>query len=79
MKIILTLFLLMPFPALSQEIPIRWTGEMRFRTEADGRDFNLQPAPNLYTLSRIRLGMDIQPIRTVSLTIKIQDSRHFGE
>ncbi|MFZ4621476.1 MAG: alginate export family protein [Bacteroidota bacterium] len=78
MKIII-LFLIIPLFAFPQETLLRWNGELRIRTEADGRDFNLKTAPNLYTLSRIRLGAEIQPVQNVSITLIMQDSRRFGE
>ncbi len=73
------LVLIIPMFVFTQEIPIRWNGELRLRTEADGRDFNLNTAPNLYTLSRIRLGAEIRPTPNVSVTLTMQDSRRFGE
>lgn len=78
MKTIILIFIL-PFFVFAQEIPVRWNGELRLRTEADGRDFNLNTAPNLYTLSRIRLGAEFRPSSNVSITLTMQDSRRFGE
>ncbi len=78
MKIIIFL-LIIPLFAFPQETLFRWNGELRIRTEADGRDFNLKTAANLYTLSRIRLGAEIQPMQNVSITVIMQDSRRFGE
>ena len=71
--------LIIPLFAFPQETLFRWNGELRIRTEADGRDFNLKTAANLYTLSRIRLGAEIQPMQNVSITVIMQDSRRFGE
>jgi hypothetical protein len=71
--------LIIPLFAFPQETLFRWNGELRIRTEADGRDFNLKTAANLYTLSRIRLGAEVQPIQNVSITVIMQDSRRFGE
>lgn len=73
------LILIIPLFAFPQETLFRWNGELRIRTEADGRDFNLKTAANLYTLSRIRLGAEIQPVQNVSITVIMQDSRRFGE
>jgi hypothetical protein len=73
------LLLIIPLIAFPQETLFRWNGELRIRTEADGRDFNLKTAANLYTLSRIRLGAEIQPMQNVSITLVMQDSRRFGD
>ncbi len=79
MKKLLMLSIFALLCADAQESVIRWNGEMRFRTEADGRDFSTRSPMNLYTLSRIRLGAEIRPAERLSLHVKIQDSRQFGE
>jgi hypothetical protein len=63
----------------AQTSPVTWSGELRFRSEADDRDFNLRSAPNLYTLSRIRLGAEASPAENISIKITMQDSRTFGQ
>jgi hypothetical protein len=74
---ILLLILATLLPA--QSPPIRWSGEARFRSEADGRDFRLNTPLNLYTLSRIRLGAETSPAERITLKITLQDSRTFGQ
>jgi hypothetical protein len=63
----------------AQSIPVTWNGELRFRSEADNRDFNLRSAPNLYTLSRIRLGANAVPSENITIKLTMQDSRTFGQ
>ena len=64
---------------LAQEPLVRWTGTYRLRTEADGRDFDLNSPPNLYTLSRLRLSADIHAAQNVQIFATVQDARRFGE
>ncbi len=56
----------------------KWKGEIRLRSEADGRDFNNLTPFSLYTLSRIRLGFEAVPVENVRAFIQAQDSRVFG-
>lgn len=79
MKKIFALVLLAATMLYAQELPIKWSGEARFRSEADGRDFNLKTPMNLYTLSRIRLGAEANPFEKVTVKLTMQDSRTFGE
>lgn len=58
---------------------IKWNGELRLRSEADGRDFKIKSANNLFTLSRFRLGVSVGLGKGVSLFAQAQDSRTFGE
>ncbi|NUN68780.1 MAG: alginate export family protein [Bacteroidetes bacterium] len=74
---ILLLILATFLPA--QSPPIKWSGEARFRSEADGRDFRLNTPLNLYTLSRIRLGAETSPSDRITFKVTLQDSRTFGQ
>ncbi len=81
MRIQATLLLLLILATIlpAQSLPIRWSGEARFRSEADGRDFRLNTPLNLYTLSRIRLGAETTPSDRITLKVTLQDSRTFGQ
>jgi hypothetical protein len=63
----------------AQTIPLTWTGELRLRSELDGRDMKNATAPNIYTLSRSRVGLRATPTEHVAVFLQIQDSRYFGE
>lgn len=65
--------------ALAQDRTIVWSGELRFRTEADGRDFRSTTPPSLYTLSRARIGAAFNVSEKLGVFVQIQDSRRFGE
>jgi len=65
--------------ASSNDIPVKWSGEIRIRSEADGRDFNVKTPYNLYTLSRVRLGASLALTQNIIAAIQLQDSRIFGE
>lgn len=58
---------------------VRWSGELRLRTEIDNRHFSAADPPNHYTLSRARLGATVELDRHVALFAQLQDSRQFGE
>ncbi len=59
-------------------IPVQFDGEIRARSEANGRDFNNTTDLNTYTLLRTRFGARALPREDVSLYIQVQDSRAFG-
>ncbi len=66
---------------LAQDTTGTWSiaGEVRERTELDGRSFDGgAPAP-LYHLLRTRLDVAAAPFSHVSALVQIQDSRVFGE
>ncbi len=77
-KILLCLSLFLSITAVKAQ-DIKWDGEIRLRSELDGRDFKNSTAPNYYALSRIRLGMEAKLVDDVQIYIQIQDSRVFGE
>ncbi len=79
MKKIIALFLVLVTMLSAQELPVKWSGEARFRSEVDGRDFKLKTPMNTYTLSRIRLGAEINPFEKITVKITMQDSRTFGQ
>jgi hypothetical protein len=58
---------------------IVWSGEVRVRSEVDGRDFRSSTPPNAFTLLRSRLGAEITPAEQIRVTIQLEDSRVFGE
>ncbi len=58
--------------------PIKFDGQIRMRSEADGRDFNSDSDVNTYTLLRTRFGAAVQPLEDVNVYIQLQDSRAFG-
>jgi len=58
---------------------IKWNGELRLRSEADGRDFKMKSANNLFTISRFRLGVSASLGKGISLFAQAQDSRTLGE
>jgi hypothetical protein len=79
----LLLILLALFPACraaSQEFTptYKLAGEVRLRSELDGRDFDNSTAPNTYTLSRVRFGVDAIPAENIHVFIQAEDSRVFG-
>lgn len=63
----------------AQTVPLTWSGELRIRSEVDARDMRNSTPPNLYTLSRARLGVLAQPSQDVSVFLQVQDARLFGE
>ncbi len=82
-KTCLTLFIIMVVAVSSMNAQdftptYKWKGEIRLRSEADGRDFNNLTPFNLYTLSRVRLAFDAVPAENVRAFIQAQDSRVFG-
>ncbi len=64
--------------AQTADVPVKFDGQVRFRNEADGRDFNNDSDLNTYSLLRARLGASIQPLPDVKVYIQVQDSRAFG-
>ncbi len=64
--------------AQGSNTPIKFDGQIRMRSEADGRDFNSDSDVNTYTLLRTRFGAAIQPLEDVNVYIQLQDSRAFG-
>ncbi len=82
MKQLLRLLLLGLFVspmAFAQSVPLTWSGELRLRSELDARDMRNSTPPNLYTLSRARIGMLARPSEDVSVFLQVQDARAFGE
>ncbi|MFW5973351.1 MAG: alginate export family protein [Bacteroidota bacterium] len=71
------LLLIMVAPSTAQVL--QWSGEVRIRSEADSRNFDLDSSPNTYTLMRTRLGLGVGLHPDVRLFVQLQDSRQFGE
>lgn len=67
-----------PIKSQTVPVPIEFSGEIRARGEADGRDFNNDSAVNAYTLLRTRFGARMKPLDDVDVYIQMQDSRVFG-
>ncbi len=60
------------------QVPIKFDGQVRTRSEADGRDFDSNTDVNTFTMLRTRFGAAIQPSSDVNVYIQIQDSRAYG-
>lgn len=75
----LSLMVILCLPLYAQDNPLKVSGELRVRTEADGRDFSMTSPMNLYSLSRVRLGVEVKPSDVLTVFIRMQDSRTFGE
>lgn len=60
------------------QVPIKFDGQIRTRSEADGRDFDSDTDVNTYTVLRTRFGASIQPSSDVNVYVQIQDSRAYG-
>jgi len=76
---ILIFVLLVCIPLSAQENQFKFSGELRVRSEADGRDLSITSPMNLYSLSRVRLGVEVKPSDVLTVFIRMQDSRTFGE
>lgn len=79
MKILTVILLIVVIFSYSKSQEIKWDGELRVRSELDGRDFKNSTPPNYFSLFRARLGANIQPIENVKVYLQIQDARIFGE
>ncbi len=75
------IFLSLAKPGLTQinTPPLIFDGEIRVRSEADGRDFNGDSALNTYTLLRTRFGVLTKPLDDISVYMQVQDTRTFGD
>lgn len=81
MKYILSLIVILMLcnPLSAQESSLKVSGELRVRSEADGRDLSITSPMNFYTLSRVRLGFEANPADALTVFVCLQDSRTFGE
>lgn len=79
-KEIIFLFLLSTTLFAQQELRNGWriNGQVRLRTELDGRDFLNNTHPSTFASSRIRFGVQKTFEKKLTLFIQIQDSRVFG-
>lgn len=68
---------MVPLPAAAQDVSLRWSGEIRLRTEIE------RPAPggevDAFTLMRTRLGVSAEVAQGAVLFVQLQDGRVFGE
>lgn len=62
-----------------EEVSVKWSAEIRARSEADDRDFNSKTDVNTYTYLRTRVGAMFQPMDNLHAFIQVQDSRVFGK
>ena len=53
-------------------------GQVRLRSELDGRDFSNSTHPVTFASSRIRLGVEKTFEKKITIFLQIQDSRVFG-
>lgn len=72
------ILLVLPFFLCAQS-DFKFSGEIRVRTELDGRDFLNSTYPQSFTALRTRLGLEKKLNDHVSIFIQLQDSRVFGE
>ncbi len=61
-----------------RKVPVKFDGQIRVRSEADGRDFNSDSDINTYSLLRTRFGATMRPRKNVNVYFQIQDSRALG-
>ncbi|MCX7909434.1 MAG: alginate export family protein [Ignavibacteria bacterium] len=71
-------FFLLPIIIFSQS-DLKISGELRVRTELDGRDFLNRTYPQSFTALRARLGFEKKFNEHVSIFVQLQDSRVYGE
>lgn len=62
-----------------EDVPVKWSAEIRARSEADDRDFNSKTDMNTFTYLRTRVGAMVQPLDNLHAFIQVQDSRVFGK
>lgn len=63
--------------AQAASIPVTLSGEVRIRTELDGRTPGT--SSDMVSLLRTRLGVSVEPSERVRAVVRISDSRAFGE
>ena len=64
--------------AQDAQLPVKFDGQIRMRTEGDARDFDSGSDVNTFTLLRTRFGARIEPLPNAQAYIQLQDSRAFG-
>lgn len=77
--VLFAIFNLAGYELSAQIAPLSWSGEIRVRSEADGRDFKSRTPMNAYTLLRTRVALEARPDENVTAFVQLQDSRVFGE
>lgn len=79
-NIVMLVMLCLAGHTLSAQGPLlTWSGEIRVRSEVDGRDFRNRTAMNAYTFLRTRVALEARPIEGVTAYVQMQDSRVLGE
>ncbi len=68
-----------PSDRLNKELPawLRWSGEERVRVEGLS-GIGYREASDLYTLNRLRINLQVAPVRWLKFNFQGQDSRVFG-
>jgi hypothetical protein len=79
-RVIIFLLLLSTTSFAQMDLGDGWNilGQVRLRTELDGRDFSNSTHPLTFASSRIRLGVEKTFGKKLTLFIQVQDSRVFG-
>ncbi len=67
-----------PIAAQSDDDKMELSGQIRARSELDGKDFNNDTPAKRTTLLRVRLNAAFQPADKISTFIQLQDSREYG-
>ncbi|MBI1930344.1 alginate export family protein [Candidatus Poribacteria bacterium] len=72
------IILFYPMTAQSDDDKMELSGQIRARSELDGKDFNNDTPAKRATLLRVRLNAAFQPADKISTFIQLQDSREYG-
>ena len=75
---LLNAIMLYPTTARSDDNKVKLSGQLRTRSELDGKDFNSDTTLNRFTLLRARLNATFQPADKISTFVQWQDSRAYG-
>ena len=75
---ILTILLISSSLAIEIGNGLDLAGQMRWRTEYDGKDFNNGTALNEFSLLRTRVNLKVTAIKDAVVYFQIQDSRNLG-
>ena len=78
LPVVLSLGMAIACFAQDAQLPVKFDGQIRMRSEGDARDFDSGSDVNTFTLLRTRFGARIEPLPDVHAYIQIQDSRAFG-
>lgn len=80
MKVLLSVSLLVFATSVTAQTtePLAFSGSMQLRNETDGRDFNHQTPPNLFSTMRTRLAVTASFENMGRAVIELQDTRTLG-